>query len=399
LGRCHPVYYSGSGASGGHAFITDGYQGTEHFHFDWGWSGAFNGYYYLNNLNPGSNSFTNSQKAVIDIYPPTTSYPQYCAGQNTLTSVSGSFSDGSGPIANYQANSNCSWLIKPNVPVDFIRLNFVKFNTESTQDFVTVYDGETTSAPVLGTFSGDNLPSMLQTNGQAMLVTFTSNGSVQNSGFLAEYFSVPSKFCTGTVILTDPSGTFDDGSGPEYQYTNSSNCRWVIEPPGATFVHIYFTEFDTEPLNDKVRILNLDNSSVVAEFSGSQLPPPIEVNASKVMIHFTSNATVQSSGWAIAYSTVTDISEINDPVFSVFPNPASDKVFIRFQKQPVSATINIYDLSGRLVMSEEVVSNGETSELNISHLTPGLYIVQLFMRWQTIPLQIQRFINYPNYCL
>ncbi len=48
-----PVYYSGSGSGGGHAFVCDGYQGDDYFHFNWGWSGYGDGYFYLNNLNPG----------------------------------------------------------------------------------------------------------------------------------------------------------------------------------------------------------------------------------------------------------------------------------------------------------------------------------------------------------
>ncbi|GEM_PF-1996743 len=67
LGR--PVYYAGSGSAGGHAFVCDGYQGTNHFHFNWGWSGYANGYYYLNNLNPGGYQFNQNQSAMFYVYP------------------------------------------------------------------------------------------------------------------------------------------------------------------------------------------------------------------------------------------------------------------------------------------------------------------------------------------
>ena len=48
-----PIQYSGSG-SGGHAFICDGYDSSNKFHFNWGWSGNNDGYFELSNLNPGS---------------------------------------------------------------------------------------------------------------------------------------------------------------------------------------------------------------------------------------------------------------------------------------------------------------------------------------------------------
>jgi hypothetical protein len=63
-----PVLYKGIG-SGGHAFVLDGYQGTDYFHINWGWGGSYNGYFYLDDLTPGSSNFTNSQEATVGIEP------------------------------------------------------------------------------------------------------------------------------------------------------------------------------------------------------------------------------------------------------------------------------------------------------------------------------------------
>jgi hypothetical protein len=63
-----PVYYSGQG-TGGHAFVIDGYEETDHFHLNWGWGGAYNGYFYLSALNPGSMDFTSSQRAIMGMIP------------------------------------------------------------------------------------------------------------------------------------------------------------------------------------------------------------------------------------------------------------------------------------------------------------------------------------------
>ncbi len=66
LGR--PIFYRGQGDVG-HAFVLDGYQGTNSFHFNWGWSGYYDGYFYLNNLNPGSHSFNQYQGAILNVFP------------------------------------------------------------------------------------------------------------------------------------------------------------------------------------------------------------------------------------------------------------------------------------------------------------------------------------------
>lgn len=373
----YPVYYSGSGSGGGHAFVCDGYQGTNYFHFDWGWSGAYNGFFYLNDMDPGGNDFNSSQGAVINIYPPSTSYPLYCTGQKTLTAVSGSFEDGSGPVSNYQANANCSWLIQPSVPVDYIQLTFKYFDTENTNDIVTIYNGATTSDPVLATYSGGTLPSYVQTTGQSMLVTFSSNGSVQSNGFLAEYYASPTKFCSSTVLVTDESGTITDGSGPTYQYANSSNCRWTIQPPGATQINIVFTEFNTEATNDKVRVLDLIANVLIGEYSGSSLPPNLNIISSKVQVQFISNTTIQGNGWTLNFNTLADISEYSgENALSIYPNPASEEVYVDVTSMSGDILISIYDLTGRLCYSEVVDINGLNQiSIDISSLEAGTYLI------------------------
>lgn len=49
-----PVLYNGRSSAGGHSFVCDGYAGDHYFHFNWGWSGVSDGYFYLARLNPES---------------------------------------------------------------------------------------------------------------------------------------------------------------------------------------------------------------------------------------------------------------------------------------------------------------------------------------------------------
>lgn len=71
----YPVMYAGNPAVGtaGHAFVIDGYKvidGVYYYHVNWGWSGAFNGYYLLMNLAPdGENYAGYGCDVVINIYP------------------------------------------------------------------------------------------------------------------------------------------------------------------------------------------------------------------------------------------------------------------------------------------------------------------------------------------
>lgn len=54
LNSGYPLFYSGSSEIGGHAFICDGYDANDYFHFNWGWGGYCDGYYTIDALSPGS---------------------------------------------------------------------------------------------------------------------------------------------------------------------------------------------------------------------------------------------------------------------------------------------------------------------------------------------------------
>ena len=68
LDRKLPILYSGYG-SGGHAFVCDGYDDDDLFHFNWGWGGLGDGYFALGHLNPLGYQFNDINMALLDIYP------------------------------------------------------------------------------------------------------------------------------------------------------------------------------------------------------------------------------------------------------------------------------------------------------------------------------------------
>jgi len=61
-----PVIYAGDGNAGGHCWVMDGFDGDSLFHFNWGWSGYYNGYFTVNDLAP-NDTFNNDQEAIIRI--------------------------------------------------------------------------------------------------------------------------------------------------------------------------------------------------------------------------------------------------------------------------------------------------------------------------------------------
>ncbi|MCR4738303.1 MAG: C10 family peptidase [Bacteroidales bacterium] len=65
-----PILYSGLG-SGGHSFVCDGYN-DNYFHFNFGWSGNNDGWYFTSSITPGNYDYNSSQTALIGIVPDST---------------------------------------------------------------------------------------------------------------------------------------------------------------------------------------------------------------------------------------------------------------------------------------------------------------------------------------
>lgn len=67
----HPIYYSGTGESGGHAFVFDGYDSEGRFHVNWGWGGSYDGFFESLALEPGNrpNFRFNSVQEVVFCSP------------------------------------------------------------------------------------------------------------------------------------------------------------------------------------------------------------------------------------------------------------------------------------------------------------------------------------------
>ena len=77
LDASRPVLYSGRNTDGGHAFICDGYNNSNQFHFNWGWGGSHDGNFAIGSLNPGvggiggnaSGTYNMDNAALIGVEP------------------------------------------------------------------------------------------------------------------------------------------------------------------------------------------------------------------------------------------------------------------------------------------------------------------------------------------
>jgi len=377
-----PMYYSGYSSAGGHAFVCDGYQ-DDYFHFNFGWGGSSDGYYTLLSVN----GFNQGQGAMMETYP-AGDYPNYANGDHVITEFSGSITDGSGPILDYQNNTNATWLIDPQTAEDSvsnITIEFFALDTEAN-DLITIYDGESPQDYVLAEFSGNELPEAITSTGNKLLIVFNSDNSGTAGGWYAEYSANMAEFCQGLTTLTELNGSFGDGSG-SFNYYNNSVCMWQIVPELAEIVTLSFTAFDTESQSDDVKIYDGESQQLLATYSGSytpeNLPDPVTSPSGNMIIVFHSGASVSGAGWEAEYTSfLTDIDKNTGTVddFIIYPNPASDNINIEIPLTfSGNVDIEMLTLDGKRIYTQKVnlLEQGQSHSVNMNDLPLGVYIIKL----------------------
>lgn len=212
-----PVLYRGN-TSYGHAFICDGYQAGNFFHFNWGWNGMSDGYFIVDPVTMPESGVVNNamlfplnQGMIIRLAPSGSAGTNFlfCNGEVIIPFSEGSFDDGSGPN-NYFNNTNCQWLITlDNVSgsvmerFDSLKIVFDKFRL-ADGDQISVYNGNSSNAPLIGTYSNTNRPPQaIATKGTNLYVSFQADGNNNADGWEIKYSIVEKSIIpTGIEDLT-----------------------------------------------------------------------------------------------------------------------------------------------------------------------------------------------------
>ena len=387
-----PMYYAGWSVPNiyGHAFVCDGYQDSAYFHFNFGWGGNSDGYFYTSDLTPGGNNFNLAQEVVINCFPDTINYtwPVQCTGNLEFQTNVGSFEDGSGPIDNYLPTANCSWLIDPQTEFDSITditLRFDRFATNQA-DFVTIYDGGTTSDPVLGFYSGNTLPPEIISSGNKMLITFEATGNTPANGFYATFKANLPVWCSGITTITADTAEFTDGS-LNFDYYNNTLCKWKIESESEEPLTIHFNSFSTEEGKDFLTIFDLESGDTLVSLSGhypnGNLPDSVTSSSGKMFIIFSTNSTVRANGWEICYpkKSTIGIEEKNGLTnVQIYPNPATNRLTLQFSTEKMQKfEAELLDMDGKVTMTVPLFAQKGRNRkvLDLSKHSPGIYLLRI----------------------
>ncbi|XP_029672193.1 tolloid-like protein 2 [Formica exsecta] len=283
----------------------------------------------------------------------TASYEAVCGGDVELDGI-GHLESPNYP-EEYQSSKECVW--KLSVPNNYqVALKFQSFEIENhdncVYDYVEVRDGHNNDSPLIGVYCGYKIPPDIKSTGNKLLVKFVSDGSVQKAGFSATFMKEFDECvltdhgcehdCTNTLggyecsckigyelhsdgkhcedacggFFDDSNGTITSPSFPE-AYPGNKNCVWEIIAPPQYRITLNFTHFDLEGNNlyqeeceyDSVEVASKLGDDVLRKhglFCGVRLPPLITSEGNFMRITFTSDNSVQKSGFAAIFFTDMD---------------------------------------------------------------------------------------------
>ena len=203
----------------------------------------------------------------------------------------------------YENNVHVSWQI--HVPEGFqILLQFDSFFTEGSYDYVSIFDGPSEDASLLGSYSGAFRPPAMSSASNYLFITFTSDDGVTRAGFTASYTSAftsndaESCFKSKSETINDESGSFGCSG-----YGSNVEVTWDITAPANTLINLEFTSFQTEFNYDVVTIYDGPNSNahVLATVSGYLVPEPVRSTSNRVYVVFQTDGAVQYDGFTVSF--------------------------------------------------------------------------------------------------
>ncbi|GEM_PF-4295018 len=322
-----PMYYRGTGEAG-HAFVCDGYQDDGHFHFNWGWNGSEDGWFFLNNLNPSGSNYTNNQMAIVGIQP---------VPRNLLL----------GNVVCNEENLNLSVIAAPgtsyswNLPTGFLGA--------STSNVISV------QTPPTG-------------NGtQSYSVTVSKNIGGE----------LISQTIGGYLWLGRPS---DPPKVVFARYGNMCAYQGTISAPGATS---YFWSEDGNSYVEKGTKYGIfEPYSTVTLFVKSK---------NRCAISFPIQTIKTLSGppsgclWKSDTESQDDFS-LHSSTISVFPNPTNG--ILQINAKTGITKIVLTNLSGKEVLSQTLNSFQNSQTIDLTLLSAGIYILRVCTKTEVIVQKI-----------
>lgn len=252
--------------------------------------------------------------------------PQNCylMSNGTISACGGTLYDTGGPNNNYLNNENYTLTIVPATPGASVQLAFSSFAVETCCDYLQIYDGANTAAPLIGQYTA--LPPNITASNPAGVLTlrFFTDGSVVQTGFAAAITCTSAcagpptaPTSTGVSICSGNSATLASSSstaGTIQWYSSATSTNYIAQ--GTVFV---------------TPVLNTSTTYYVKDSTACGISPATAVNVTVITtptLNAVTTATTLCSGnsatlTASGMDTYTWSTSSNSAVIIVTPSVTS----------------------------------------------------------------------------
>jgi hypothetical protein len=236
---------------------------------------------------------------------------EYPMSSGTVTTCSGVFTDNGGKLQNYPILENRvqTFCASGSQKMKFV-FNPLAFKL-SSNDTLWVYDGNSTSAPLLGYYLEGSFVEDLTSSGTCLTFRFKSDLSTSTvdqgwSAVLSCTSEIPGNlvYPMSTGLRVVCSGIFTDNGNLTGNYSNSANQIQTFQSPNNTRLEFSFSQFQTQSASDLLIVYDGPGIGYpeIGRYYLSINPGTIRSTGNSLTFWFISNSTSSAPGWAASFT-------------------------------------------------------------------------------------------------
>jgi hypothetical protein len=231
----------------------------------------------------------------------------YLMNNTADTSCTGSFYDSGGAGGNYGNYQNqTKTFVSGNG--NRLQFNFQSFNLYNSSDYLRIYDGPTSNYPLIGSFSNNQSPGLVESSGETITFVFYSSSSGNSSGWHALISCTTAPLIAYNMsndTLTLCNAVLYDPAGPGSNYLANQIFTQTVYASTGLYIEAGFNKnaFGLAA-GDTLKVFDGNSTAAapLATFVIGSIPETVTSSGNSLTFLFTSDISSLSQGWQVFIS-------------------------------------------------------------------------------------------------